>query len=191
MLRVVLPFATRSSVPPVSISVDVPVGIEVSVDIDVNVAVPPAGVAPCITPCGTYGDARGEGKYGSSRYISRRVIVVGRIGRIPPRSVYHGGIINRHVDYLRAGRLDLDDCFLDDDNLLFRRLEVARSLSFCTKTLDGVQDIFLLREEGISQFLCPVEFLAHHVEDLRKIHQGFHARIPFLFLQGRSQGVPF
>ncbi len=182
MLRVVLPFAARSPVPPVSISVDVPVGIEVSVDIDVNVATPPVRAPPRITPCGAYGDARGKGKRGSNRYVLRRIIVIRRIRRIPPRSVYHGGIINRHVDYLRAGRLDLDDCFLDDNNLLLRRLEVARSLSFCAKTLDGVHDIFLLREEGIAQLLCPVEFLAHHVEDLRKIHQGFHARIPVLFL---------
>ncbi len=186
MLGIVLPIALAGSLvakfPFVFIAVDVPVTVNIPVDIDIDIPSVPVGVPPRITPCGTHGDTRCKGKRGSSCHVSRRIIVVGRIRRIPPRPIDHGGIINRHVDNLWIGRLDLNDRLLDDDNLLFRRLEVTLCLGFCAKPLDGIQDIFLLREEGIAQFLCPIEFLAHHVEDLRKIHQGLHTGVPILLL---------
>ena len=58
-----------------------------------------------------------------------------------------------------------------------------------TQTLDGVGDILRLTELGIAHLLCPVEVVAHHVEDLRERHQRLHADVPGLVADRTDGGI--
>ena len=54
-------------------------------------------------------------------------------------------------------------------------------MSFCAQALYRIHHIRLLRNNRITQLLGPVEFLAHHCENLRRSHQRFDAVVPILF----------
>jgi hypothetical protein len=51
------------------------------------------------------------------------------------------------------------------------------------QALDRIQNLFLVRQKSIAEFLRPVELLAHHREHLGKSHQRFDARVPILLLE--------
>jgi hypothetical protein len=72
-----------------------------------------------------------------------------------------------------------------DDDLLVIGLQIAGRLGFIAERLDGVQDIFLLVDHGVTQFLGPFEVLVHQIDDFRIVEQPEHAGIPvFIGLEG-------
>jgi hypothetical protein len=91
---------------------------------------------------------------------------------------------------LRRGLLDnrgLRRGLLNDHRLLFRGLQVALRLRLGTESLNGVQDVLLLRQKRVAQPLGHVELLAHHGKDLGEVHQRLHTRVPALRLKGRGK----
>jgi len=73
-------------------------------------------------------------------------------------------------------------CGLHAYILLFIGLQVACFLRPRAQTLHGIENVFLLGEKGVAQFLGPVEFVVHRFQRLRKRDQRFHADIPRLTL---------
>ena len=92
-----------------------------------------------------------------SRVIERGIIAVNR------RSPNVDGIIGRHIDHLRVGRLNDDDLLpslsLSRDRLLRRRRKVAIALRPGAHLLDRVHHVGLLREEGVAKVGGPANIL--------------------------------
>src|SRR6476469_1542971 len=143
------------------VPIDICIYIRVSVYVDVDISTVPVGVTPCITPCRSHCDARTE-RYHRGSHIPWRVIVVRRIGRVWPGAINDGWIVGGNVNNLGIRRFNLDDLFLDNDFLFFVRFEMAGRLCLYPKALDGIQNFFLVRQESIAEFLCPVELVTHH-----------------------------
>ncbi len=65
-------------------AVDIPVDINVFIDININLTAMPVTVAPGVSPCKTHRNTGAEVDQRIHLDISRRIIIVGRIGRIRP-----------------------------------------------------------------------------------------------------------
>jgi len=190
---VVLPFSGTGRTAPrrlllrVFSPVDVPVDVRVLVIVDVHVAPMPVAMSPRIPPR----DADGDPGEKRRPRVWGRVDVIRGVRGVRPHAVHHRGVVRRHVHDLRVGLLDNDDLgILLDHHLLFlRRLQVARLQRLRPERLHGGKNVLLLGEEGVPQFLRPVQLVAHHLEDLGKVHEGFDARVPLLLLEGRGQAV--
>src|SRR2546427_1841401 len=87
-------------------AIDVAVRVKVTIYVNVNVTSTPIGIAPRISPRRAHGDARAERKHRCGD-ISRRIIVVRRVGRIQPGAVHNSLVITRHADHFRSSPLDL------------------------------------------------------------------------------------
>src|SRR5262245_51784112 len=177
MLRVVLPIAAVAGL-------DVgPVEVVVLAVVDIDVTPAPVAVAPV----GANRDSQSEGKEGSARDITRRVVVIRRIRRIRPRAVHDRRVVRRDVDYLRIRRLDLDDrraaLLLGGDVLLLARLEVAGRLCLRSQPLYRIQHVLLLREKGVAQLRGHIELLVQHLESLWERRERLHTRVPLLLFQ--------
>lgn len=57
------------------------------------------------------------------------------------------------------------------------------------QTLDAVEDILLLRGEGVNHLLHPIEIAVELREHLREPHQEFYARVPLYRRQYLDQRV--
>ena len=181
-------------------AVHVPREVRVPVDVHVHVAAAPVAVAPHRRP---HCHADAEGQRGSAPRVARRVGRVGRVGRVRPRPVDDRGIVRRHVDDLRACRLDLDDSGgllnhhglrarcrrrrrrggLDRHFLLGGGLQIPLRLRPGAQALDGIQHALLVGQERVAQLLGPVELLVQQVEDLGKGGERFDAVVPRLVLE--------
>src|SRR5438552_18499763 len=89
-------------------AIDVAVRAKVTIYVNVNVTSTPIGIAPRISPRRAHGDARAERKHRCGD-ISRRIIVVRRVGRIRRGAVNNCRTIARHGGAFRISRLDTDD----------------------------------------------------------------------------------
>jgi hypothetical protein len=65
-----------------------------------------------------------------------------------------------------------------------RGFQITLSLRLPAQLLDGVHDIRLLRQEGITQRLGPFQLFAHHGKNFREGHQRFHTEVPFHLVHG-------
>ena len=88
-----------------------------------------------------------------------------------------GGIIDRDIDALRLGRGDRDHarcarrCFLDGDDLLRRRLEIAELLRLRAQQLDDGGDVLGLAVEGEAERFGPVLVIDEHLDHVREAQQ--------------------
>ena len=132
----------RGAVTPPDVYIPVtPTDVYVSIDIDAAAA--PTGP---ITDCRPHEQARE--KSSPSRPVNR----AGRCVVDRGRCVDDGGwLVSRYIDDLRISRYNLDDFFLHYDDLFFICFQIAHGLRLLAKTLDGVHDIFLLVDHGITQ----------------------------------------
>jgi hypothetical protein len=110
--------------PPVDI---VAAEVEVTAVVDFDASAVIIAVAPAVAPSSAescaHRHARAEPHHRRS-YITGWVISVWGIRRVRPRPIHHRRVIRRHVNDLRTGGLDFNDLLLDDDGLLFGRLEI-------------------------------------------------------------------
>ena len=126
------------------VAVDGVIKIGVSVDVDINIPVAPVAAAPRESPGSAERNSCPEGKHGCSKRIPGWIPGVGWVSRIRPCPVNHRRIIGWDIDDLRTRRFDFDDLFLNDDFLLFCRLQIPGGLSLDTEPLNGVKNVFLL-----------------------------------------------
>jgi hypothetical protein len=89
-------------------------------------------------------------------------------------------LVGRYIDDLRIGRHNFDDFLLYNDDLFFICFQIARGLSFVAKTLDGIHDIFLLIDHGVTQVLRPFKIFVHHFDDFRVVEEPQHTGVPIL-----------
>jgi hypothetical protein len=145
VLRLVLPLAVSASIVPlVPVTVDISVDINVLVNVDINTATTvPVPMSPCIPPCNADSYSGCETVERWPRVIGR-IVIVGRIVRIPPCSVHNGRVVDRYVDNLRTCRFDDDDFLLHLDNLLLGRLEVAGLIRLLAEIQNCLRDVLLL-----------------------------------------------
>src|SRR5438046_10723402 len=85
-------------------AIDVAVRVKVTIYVNVNVTSTPIGIAPRISPRRAHGDARAERKHRCGD-ISRRIIVVRRLGRIPPGAGHKRTHNAWHLSQLRYTRV--------------------------------------------------------------------------------------
>jgi hypothetical protein len=125
---VVLPFslATLSASDFVLVLTPVNFIVYIGVPIDVNIYISPMPVAstPSVAPRSTDGNTGRKSKRCSS-HITRRVIIIGRVSWIGPRTVYYGWIIAWHVDDLWVRLFDNNRFFLNNNLLLVCSLQIA------------------------------------------------------------------
>src|ERR1700677_4952119 len=117
-----------------------------------------------------------------SRVPNRRPRVVHR------RTPNIGGIVYRHVNHLRIGRLNLDVGLAVVSNHLLRRV-LKPSVALCppTHSLHGVHHISLLSEKGVAQIRSPSNIAIQQSQRVRKCHHCLDACIPRLLLGGVNQ----
>ncbi len=113
----------------------VDVDVVVAVDVDVDIASSP--VEPVPTPNFVRnGDAGSPEEPVDKARAGIRVPIVGRVGRIPPRAVDDGGLVDRHVNIFGSRRLDDDvlDPRLRVDFLFDRLLPLRHRIAFLVST---------------------------------------------------------
>jgi hypothetical protein len=85
-------------------------------------------------------------------------------------------IVLRYVDDLWIGRFDqyqlLPVVVLEDDTLLWPALQCTGLISVLTQNLNCIHDGCLIRLKGSADRRVVIDVLRHHVDDLRKVHQG-------------------
>jgi hypothetical protein len=116
-------------------------------------------------------------------YIERWIV------RIRPGTVSASWIVGRRIHEFGIGWLYDDALAFGRHPLLGVGPECSRGCSLVPETLDRIHDVRLLRHDGITQLFGPVEFLAHHPQDLGKRHQGLDAGVPRLGVDGFGQLV--
>jgi hypothetical protein len=164
--------------------------IGVAVDVDIDLSPTPVSASPRVTPRSAKGSTCGKGKHRGGD-VTWRVPWSRWIGRIGPRPINYGGIVGRDVHNLGIRGLNLNDFFLDDHFLFRCRLQITGSLRPGAESLYGIQDVFLLREENVTQFLSLVQLFAHRLKHLGKVHERLDARIPVLVFKGHRQRITF
>ena len=102
----------------------------------------------------------------------------------PPAAIDERGIVIRDVDHVGIAVTHDDRAFLAHHPHVLGLFQVARLVGPLAQGLDGVHDLFLLREEGVTQTSGPLEVLIHAVQDLREGEHGLHAGIPGLVCGG-------
>src|SRR4051812_24149003 len=115
---------------------------------------PGAGVTPATIPRSSQGNPDSKGQRSSGRVIARWRIINRRV-RVGERSVGQRRIINGNVNRFRIGRFDGDELLaavgrVRFDYLLFFGLKGFLFQRDGAHSLDGVQDIRLLREKRVS-----------------------------------------
>ena len=179
MLRVVLPVPVAG--------VDV---VDVRRTIDVDVVVAPAHVAAPVAagrPAAernASAECKTGGESGAGVISRRRREVVGRVGRIRPLAIDHGGVVVGDVERFGLSRFDHDHLLvllgLDRNLLLLGGLQLLRRLSPGAQPLDRIHNVRLLRQHRVAKLLRPGQFRAHHAEHRRRRDQRFDAFVPGL-----------
>ena len=107
-------------------------------------------------------------------------------------NVNDGGIILRHIDYLRAGRLDHVDRrasgLLDFHLLLLVGAQGTRGVGLRAQALNRGGYYSLIRRKGLPDGGVIVDVLRHHLQYLRKIYQCDKRGIEALFRGGIGEG---
>ena len=138
---------------------------------------------------GAEGDA---GRDDAGGDIARLWPIIGRIGRIGPRSVDDGWVVIRHIHRSGSVGAMATTCLppiTDGDALLLRRLQCVIGLRFGAQTLNGVHHVWLLRDDRITQLLGPIELRAHHFKYAWRRHQRFNAVVPILLGDGGLERI--
>jgi hypothetical protein len=170
----------------------IPVDRDVLRRIYVYVTAGPIGASPGIPPGSSqaHGDTE-RNKAGADNSITRRMIIVRGICRVPPGAIYDHWIVNRNIYDMRVRGFDHDRLFLNHHHLLGRCFEGALRLGFGSQVLNRGHYLVFLTEKGVSKILGPFQVFVHHGQDRGKVHQRLHAGIPVFFLQGSGQTVVF
>ena len=145
---------------------------------------------PALPPVGRAEEKPARNRNGRAPRVTARVsrprIVAGPrrpvhrlIRRPPPRAVDDRRVVVRQVDGFRIRKADDETRVLEIDPVLIGRRQTARGIRFASQVLHRIHDLRFLVEESIAEVFGPIEFLVHHVEDLRKRDQRFDARVPF------------
>src|SRR5262245_18679423 len=140
--------------------------LEVIIDRDVvttpSGTPPPAAATATTTPKRPHHHAYAEAnsrRCGDGACRVRRIIHR-RIG-VHRCAVHRSRVVTRYINYLRVGRLDLDDGFgLDGlylDFLLLGGFQLASVLGFLPHPLDRIHHITLLIEERVAQVRSPLD----------------------------------
>ena len=116
-------------------------------------------------------------------------IVIWLVGRVGPGTVDHGRVVGRDVDRLRLRRFDDDVLRFAAYHLLLVRLQVAVVLRQLPQALDRRHDVILLGEEGVAEFLGPVELFVHHFKHVGEGDQRLDADVPAFALDLLDGGV--
>ena len=148
--------------------------------------------APCRRNGSPPDQAGGEGRPRGVRIVvngvGRRVVAP---GRIPPVDNHATRVVLRHVDDLRIGGHDLDDFFLDHDDLLGVALQIACRLRFAAECLDRFQHCALVSDNGLTERGCPVQVAAHALDDLGIVEQRLYCLVPFFVDREGRAGFSF
>jgi len=88
-----------------------------------------------------------------------------------------GRVIVGDADEGRIYGQDFDVRSTTDDHLRVAA-EISKIAGLAAHALNGVHDIWLLREECVTEIGGPAHIRSHHVEDGRERQQSLHARIP-------------
>ena len=91
--------------------------------------------------------------------------------------VNNTGIVHRHVDIFRAGRLNDNNRIGGTDRHLFVRLQVAVFVGLVTQALNSIHDTILLGRDSIPQLVGPRGVFGHHIKNRRERNQCLNARI--------------
>jgi hypothetical protein len=99
----------------------------------------PMDVSPGISPGGATGNADTECNEAcrSVNGISRRAVIKGGIGGIPPGTINNSGIIGWNIDYFRIRRFDDNGVVSNIHDLFARCVEISLRLRFGPKLLNG------------------------------------------------------
>jgi hypothetical protein len=104
------------------------------------------------------------------------------------RSVDDGGIVLRHVNDLRIGRLnDVDGLagdLLDFDLLLLIAAERSGGVGLGPKALDGSSHLSLIGRRGLADRGVVVDVIRHHLKHGREGDESEEGWIEALFLRG-------
>src|SRR5665213_1103371 len=92
------------------------------------------------------------------------------IVRPRPASIDKHGIVVGYIDHVRLGRLDRDALILIRNGLLRRRVQRAGGSGPLPQTLNGVHDVALLSQKGVTDLLGPLKVMVHHLQDRWKRH---------------------
>ena len=193
VVRVMLPCVGTDCTIAQPVGVDA-VGIDTvePVHVDIDVARSPVRSSPAPERAGDR-DTSPEGKPRRQRrsevIASRRRIVGGRIGRVGPCAVDDGRIVGGHVHRVGLRRLDNDRRDVLRDDLLRVALQGSRRLRSASQRLHRGKHVALLRQECVTQLLCPVELIAHHLQHGREGYQRLHACVPVLPIERLEQCI--
>jgi hypothetical protein len=86
----------------VFVSINVPIYVDIPIDVYIYFAMPPVAASPGIAPGSPSCHTDAKGKQSCAGHVSGRIVIVGRIGRIPPDAINHCRIIGWDIDDLRA-----------------------------------------------------------------------------------------
>ena len=153
-----------------------------------------AAAAPATTPAPAAAPGGADRQTHAKRNRRGAKICAGPvIGRIPDTriGITHwspdiSGIVGGHIDHLRIRLLD-HDYLLVLDGLFFDLLLVIRSqssflLGLRAHPLDGVHDIALLRQKGITEIGGPLNVIGEAFDHVGQSGHRLNAWIPGLFL---------
>jgi len=119
------------------------------------------------------------------RVIKRRIVTIDR------RSPHVCGIVDRHVNHLRVGRLNVNRRLsilrLSGDVHLGVRLQSARLTRLAPQPLHGLHDVGLLSEKGVPQIGGPTNIRVQPGDYIREDHQRLDTGIPVLLARGLHQ----
>src|ERR1019366_3402423 len=124
------------------------------------------------------------------RIIPRRIRIP--IGSGAPNP---GGIVIRHVNDIRTGRLNINHRMSVfrriRHRLLFGRFKLASVLGSDAHILNRIHDARLIRQECVSKIGGPRNVLVHALEYAGEGNERLNARVPALFLSGTGQVLSF
>jgi len=137
--------------------------IEVVVVIDIDISTAPAATpAPTAAPPGSHHDSGAECECGSCRVVTGR-IVDGRVW-ILRRTVCSYRLVRRHVHDFWIGGLNNNHApvinYAGFHFLLFGRVQNTLALRLLTHALNGIHQLALLRQEGVTEIGSPLNVVA-------------------------------
>src|SRR5215470_9963789 len=140
-------------------------GPAVHIDLTASPAELPAPIASTRHPspervCRAEGNSARDAAATNLSYLW--VVVIGRVVGMGPFTINNRRIVVGHVHGLRVCRLDCNDLMRLLDLLFLRRCQLLGAVGLGSQALNGIHDIRLLSEHGVSQLLRPVEFGVHH-----------------------------
>lgn len=113
----------------------------------------------------------------------RRRKCKGRVCNPWPTPIDNDGIVVRHVNDIGTDRLHDDLVILLPDSLFGCRFQRALGDGEFAQPLNGIHDVTLLREKGVTDLLGPLQIALHHLQRVRERHERLYAEVPVLMLQ--------